>query len=81
MASVAFLAELLDDVGSRRLMPHSEHDGDSGEHVFVLSLHCAECDRRWDDPRDRWRAYVTEDDAPECVLYCQECACREFGDG
>ena len=28
---------------------------------------------------DRWRAYVTDDDPPEVVFYCEACAEREFG--
>ncbi len=27
----------------------------------------------------RWRAYVTDDDPPEVVFYCEGCAEREFG--
>jgi hypothetical protein len=49
-------------------------------HVFVLSLRCVECDRRWDDQRERWRVYFTDDEPPEPVTYCPACAQREFND-
>jgi hypothetical protein len=49
-------------------------------HVFVLSLRCVECDRRWDDPRERWRVYFTDDEPPEPATYCPACAQREFND-
>ncbi|HZS24977.1 MAG TPA: hypothetical protein VFA30_08310 [Gaiellaceae bacterium] len=49
-------------------------------HVFVLSLRCQECGRRWDDPGERWRVYFTDDEPPDPVSYCPDCARREFGD-
>jgi hypothetical protein len=49
-------------------------------HVFVLSLRCTECDRRWDDPEERWRVYFTGDDPPQPGTYCPGCARREFED-
>jgi len=56
------------------------NDQQSDRHAFVLSLRCLECDRRWDDPLDRWRVYFTDDEPPEPVTYCPECARAEFGD-
>jgi len=38
---------------------------------------CVECGRVWLDSSGRWRSYLTVDDEP--VLYCPECAAREFG--
>lgn len=49
-------------------------------HVFVLSLRCVECDRRWDDPTERWRVYLTCDEPAEPVTYCPDCARAEFED-
>ena len=49
-------------------------------HVFVLSLRCVECNERWDDPGERWRVYFTDDEPPEPVTYCPDCARREFND-
>ena len=49
-------------------------------HVFVLSLRCAQCGRRWDDPVERWRVYFSDDEPPEPATFCPECASREFGD-
>lgn len=49
-------------------------------HVFVLSLRCMECDRRWDDAEERWRIYFTGDEPPEPASYCPTCARREFDD-
>jgi hypothetical protein len=48
--------------------------------VFVLSLRCQECNRRWNDPGERWRVYFTCDEPPEPVSYCPECARHEFDD-
>jgi|RhiMethySRZTD1v2_1073278.scaffolds.fasta_scaffold381508_3 RNase P subunit RPR2 len=41
---------------------------------------CAECEAVW-LPADeaRWQAWLTEDEPPELVFYCRECAEREFG--
>ena len=41
---------------------------------------CAECEAVW-LPADeaRWQAWLTEDEPPELVFYCLECAEREFG--
>ena len=52
----------------------------SDSHVFVLSLRCTECNRRWDDPGERWRVYFSDDEPPEPATYCPECARREFDD-
>jgi hypothetical protein len=49
-------------------------------HVFVLSLRCVECNRRWDEATERWRSYLTCDEPPEACTYCPDCARREFGD-
>jgi hypothetical protein len=45
----------------------------------ALVQRCAECGREWVDARERWRVYVTEDEPPELVAYCPDCARREFG--
>jgi hypothetical protein len=45
-------------------------------------LRCVECDRVQTDPVARgWRAYLTvdEDEPAEAIVYCPECAEREFG--
>ena len=49
-------------------------------YAIVLRLRCVECDRRWDDPSERWRVYFTEDDTPDPVTYCLDCAAAEFED-
>jgi hypothetical protein len=49
-------------------------------HVFVLPIRCVECKRRWDDPGERWRIYLTCDEPPDPVWYCPECARGEFED-
>ena len=49
-------------------------------HVRVdLPLHCQECDRRWNDPAERWHVYFTVEEPPESSVYCPACAEREFG--
>ena len=45
---------------------------------LVRELVCMECDRAWLHPSERWRLYLTEDDPPRPVLYCPDCAEREF---
>jgi hypothetical protein len=41
---------------------------------------CAECGALWlPDDEKRWSAYHTDDEPPEVVFYCPECAEREFG--
>ena len=44
---------------------------------------CAECETPWlPSDRERWRAYLGGDDLDELaelVLYCPDCAVREFG--
>jgi hypothetical protein len=47
-------------------------------HVLVVSLRCIECGRRWVDRRERWRVYLTDENPPDAVTYCPECARREF---
>jgi hypothetical protein len=47
--------------------------------LHVDELTCIECERSWIVPLERWRLYLTEDDSPEPVLYCSDCATREFG--
>jgi hypothetical protein len=47
-------------------------------------LRCVECGREQDDDGRGWRAYLTVDDADdeepvEAVVFCPECATREFG--
>ena len=41
-------------------------------------LQCLECRREWADPVERWRLYVTHDEAPIQGLYCPACASFEF---
>jgi hypothetical protein len=46
----------------------------------ALIPQCAEC--RWISlPEDeiRWQAYLTDDEPPEAILYCPDCAEHEFG--
>jgi hypothetical protein len=41
-------------------------------------LRCIECHTTWRD-RTRWRGYMTDDESPDVVFYCMDCAEREFG--
>jgi hypothetical protein len=52
---------------------------DQPKSVGVGTLTCMECECHWTDPRERWRVYMTEDDPPAVLLYCDACAEREFG--
>lgn len=43
-------------------------------------LRCEECKRPWtEDELYGWRSYLTDDEPPDVVLFCPECAEREFG--
>jgi hypothetical protein len=46
----------------------------------ALTPKCAECEAVW-LPADeaRGQAWPTDDESPEVVFYCPECAEREFG--
>lgn len=57
-----------------------EATADVDAHVFVLKLRCTECNRRWDDPEERWRVYFTRDQPSEPGTYCPACARAEFDD-
>jgi hypothetical protein len=51
----------------------------SAETVALIPT-CAECDGRWLPADDaRWAAYLTDDEPPEVVIYCPDCAEREVG--
>jgi hypothetical protein len=42
---------------------------------------CAECDAHWlPADKDRWFAYLTDDEPAELAFFCPDCAEREFGD-
>jgi hypothetical protein len=43
------------------------------------ALACIECRRPWLDAGERWRLKVTDEQPPETVPYCPQCATREFG--
>ena len=49
----------------------------------LVVLECTECGQESEEHVMGWRAYLTvEDDGSEAVLvFCPECAEREFGDG
>jgi hypothetical protein len=47
--------------------------------LVAHELACIECGRLWFVASERWRLLVTEDDPPEAVAYCPDCAQREFG--
>jgi len=40
---------------------------------------CAECEAAWlPANKERWHAYLTDDEPAEVVFYCPDCAEREF---
>jgi ribosomal protein L44E len=50
-------------------------------HVRIdLPLHCQECARRWDDPRERWAVFFTHEEPPDAAVYCPSCTRHEFGE-
>ena len=48
--------------------------------VTGQKLTCMECLRPWTAASERWRVYLTRDDPPKLLVYCQDCAEREFDD-
>jgi hypothetical protein len=46
--------------------------------VVRSSLTCIECGRAWLLGRERWRLKVLDENPPETVPYCPDCAQREF---
>jgi hypothetical protein len=45
----------------------------------ALIPQCAECGEVWlPADRERWEAFLTDDEPPEVAFYCLECAEREF---
>ncbi len=47
----------------------------------LRQIRCEECGRAWSDPRERWRAFVLdEDDTPQLLAFCPGCAELEFGE-
>ena len=47
--------------------------------VATTTIVCIECRRPWVTDGERWRLKVTDDDEPDTVPYCPDCATREFG--
>ena len=47
-----------------------------------MKLRCVECGREQAASEPGWKAYLTtdEDEPAEAVVYCPECARREFGE-
>ena len=58
-------------------MPDVERD-EQREWHWLSALECVECGRRWLNGNKRWRAYLTDDEPAEVMIYCPECAHREF---
>lgn len=54
------------------------YDARNQQLVHAAPLVCIECQRVWRDMTERWRIYITDDDPPEAVPYCDVCAAREF---
>jgi hypothetical protein len=48
--------------------------------VAAQRLHCEECGREWLQAAEHWLMLLTDDDPPQAVTYCPECADREFGE-
>lgn len=46
--------------------------------ALTPTLCCQECRRAWRDAREHWRLYLSNDDTLEPLLYCPDCARREF---
>ena len=46
--------------------------------TLTRPLVCQECDQEWTDAPERWRLYVTREAPSQTLLYCPDCANREF---
>lgn len=77
-ASAAAERRFMSREGARTIKPHAIHT-DLRSPSRATTLACIECRRPWDDARERWRLKVTDEQPPETVPYCPECATREFG--
>ena len=61
--------------------PYTRRRGDNPRAMdaVVLIPNCVECGAVWlPAHQERWAAYLTDDEPPEFVVYCPECAEREF---
>ena len=68
--------------GRPRLFPNPQGEERMAEQSTPLvqrELTCIECRRTWLELAERWRVYLSDDDPPEAVAYCPQCARREFG--
>jgi len=45
----------------------------------ALIPECAECGARCRPTKERWRAYLTDDEPPELAFYCVPCSELVFG--
>lgn len=63
----------------KRLRLSEERMAEPPYPLVAHELACIECGRLWFVASERWRLLVTEDDPPEAVAYCPDCAQREFG--
>jgi hypothetical protein len=57
----------------------SVHNDQAATVVATTPIRCIECCRPWVTESERWRLKVLDDEVPETVPYCPDCATREFG--
>lgn len=77
--SLGFAAAGLDTRDERRTSrrPTSSME-QSNTALATTTLVCIECRRPWLADSERWRLKVTDENPPETVPYCPDCATREF---
>ena len=46
--------------------------------ISTIPLCCLECGRFWIEAAERWRLYLSREDPLQRLLYCPDCAQREF---
>jgi hypothetical protein len=50
-----------------------------GQRVALIS-ECVECHARWlPADRERWFAYLTDEEPPDVAFFCPDCRDRELG--
>ena len=49
-----------------------------GRTISTARLRCLECGRLWIEATERWRVYLGNEQPQQPLVYCPDCARREF---
>ena len=78
LTAAASVSDNFVGVGSRPLLDPRRPMAEPASQQSTQVIQCIECCQAWQVPSERWRMYITDDDPPEAVAYCLDCATREF---